>query len=449
MPQIEQSDADIAQLALEQLLTDTGGEGDIAYVYVAGFAPLDRRNAVFQEVLAANPGLKNVATFGTVSDSTAAEVQTQAAAVLPANPDIKAIFAPYDEFAKGAVLAIEAAGLQDPVKVYGADISAADIGVITAENSPWVATVGTDPANVGRVAVRAAALAAAGEAVDPQIVVNPALITQQFLGDNAITTIAELGPQLPTLDTPDILPAPWLGRSASDLRPPGRRGPPRGVRARGRAPRAAQAVRGHPAPGRHRPRAVGRRGPRPGRRQRGRQVHAHPDALRRHPARRGPRPHRGRDARSATPPFAPRPGSRRCTRRSTPGSCPVTPSPRTSPSTASAAAPRARLPARSDGAGAASRTALDLDLPLDAPIERVGASDRQRILICRALARDPRLLILDEPTSALSQREAQLLFATSGAWRAGCGRALHLAPAGRGRRSRGPRERAARRAPRP
>ena len=209
VPQIEQSDADIARLGLEQLVADTGGEGDIAYVYVAGFAPLDRRAAVFQEVLAANPGLKNVATFGTVSESTAAEVQTQAAAVLLANPNIKAIFAPYDEFAKGAVLAVEAAGLQDQVKVYGADISAADIGVITAENSPWVATVGTDPANVGRVAVRAAALAAAGEDVPASIVVPPALITQQFLLDNGITTIAQLGEALPTLDTPDILPIPW------------------------------------------------------------------------------------------------------------------------------------------------------------------------------------------------------------------------------------------------
>ena len=176
-------------------MTDTGGEGDIAYVYVAGFAPLDRRNEVFEQVLAANPGLKNVATFGTVSDSTAAEVQTQAAAVLTANPGIKAIFAPYDEFAKGAVLAVEAAGLQDKVKVYGADISTADIAVLTAENSPWVATAGTDPANVGRVAVRAAALLAAGETVDPQIVVNPALITQQFLRDNSITTIEQLGKQ--------------------------------------------------------------------------------------------------------------------------------------------------------------------------------------------------------------------------------------------------------------
>lgn len=210
VPQIEQSDAQLAQLALDQLLTDTGGEGEIAYVYVAGFAPLDRRNEVFEEVLAANPGLKNVATFGTVSDSTAAEVQTQAAAVLTANPDIKAIFAPYDEFAKGAVLAVEAAGLQDKVKVYGADISTADIAVLIAENSPWVATAGTDPANVGRVAVRAAALLAAGEAVDPQIVVNPALITQQFLRDNAITTIEQLGEKLPELDTPDVATAPWI-----------------------------------------------------------------------------------------------------------------------------------------------------------------------------------------------------------------------------------------------
>ncbi|MFN8619559.1 MAG: sugar ABC transporter ATP-binding protein [Chloroflexota bacterium] len=54
---------------------------------------------------------------------------------------------------------------------------------------------------------------------------------------------------------------------------------------------------------------------------------------------------------------------------------------------------------------------LDLASDLDAPIERVGASERQQILIARALARSPRLLILDEPTSALSERETERLFA--------------------------------------
>lgn len=210
VPQIEQSDAQLAQLALDKLIEDTGGEAVVGYVYVAGFAPLDRRDEVFQAVLEENPGLELAATWGSVSDSTAAEVQAQTAAALTANPEITAIFAPYDEFAKGAVLAIEAAGLQDRVKVYGADISTADIGVITAENSPWVATAGTDPANVGRVAVRAAALLAAGEDVEAQIIVEPALITRDFLVENGITTIEELREQLPELDTPDLVTAPWL-----------------------------------------------------------------------------------------------------------------------------------------------------------------------------------------------------------------------------------------------
>jgi len=210
IPQVEQSDHELAQLALKQAVKDNGTSFKAGYVYVAGFAPLDRRNEVFEQVLAANPGLKNVATFGTVSESTAAEVQTQAAAVLTANPGIKAIFAPYDEFAKGATLAVTAAGLQDKVKVYGADVSTADIDVITADGSPWVATAGTDPGNVGRVAVRAAALLAAGEAVDPQVVVNPALTTQQFLRDNAVTTIEQLGEKLPALDTPELVTAPWF-----------------------------------------------------------------------------------------------------------------------------------------------------------------------------------------------------------------------------------------------
>jgi simple sugar transport system substrate-binding protein len=205
--QIEQSDADIARLGLEQLVADTGGEGDVLYVYVAGFAPLDRRNEVWEEVKAANPGLNQVAQIGAVNASTAATVADQALAALQANPNVVAIFAPYDEFAKGATLAVEELGLQDQIKVYGADISTADIAVMTAENSPWVATVAADPGNVGAVSVRAAYLAAMGEEVPNQVIVPVALITQQALLDGGVQNMEQLGAAVPELQTPDLLPA--------------------------------------------------------------------------------------------------------------------------------------------------------------------------------------------------------------------------------------------------
>ena len=54
---------------------------------------------------------------------------------------------------------------------------------------------------------------------------------------------------------------------------------------------------------------------------------------------------------------------------------------------------------------------LELDLPLDEPVENLTPSRRQEVAIARELAKDPKLLILDEPTSTLSEREAEKLFA--------------------------------------
>ncbi len=204
--QVEQSDADIAQLGLDQMVKDLNGQGDVLYVYVAGFAPLDRRNTVWEKVKAANPGLKQVAQVGAVNDSTAATVADQAKAALQANPNVKAIFAPYDEFAKGAVLAVNELGLQSQIKIYGADISTADIGVMTAADSPWVATVAADPGNVGAVSVRAAYLKATGGSVPASVVVPVALITRDALVSNNVQNMQQLAAAVPALETPDLLP---------------------------------------------------------------------------------------------------------------------------------------------------------------------------------------------------------------------------------------------------
>lgn len=54
---------------------------------------------------------------------------------------------------------------------------------------------------------------------------------------------------------------------------------------------------------------------------------------------------------------------------------------------------------------------LNVDLPLDADVETLSVADKQLTAICRALASNAKLLIMDEPTTALTQREVDRLFA--------------------------------------
>ncbi|QPK80899.1 sugar ABC transporter ATP-binding protein [Schaalia sp. ZJ405] len=54
---------------------------------------------------------------------------------------------------------------------------------------------------------------------------------------------------------------------------------------------------------------------------------------------------------------------------------------------------------------------LGVKLPLDVDVEKLSVADKQLTAICRALANDARLLIMDEPTTALTHHEVERLFA--------------------------------------
>src|SRR5262249_21127222 len=54
---------------------------------------------------------------------------------------------------------------------------------------------------------------------------------------------------------------------------------------------------------------------------------------------------------------------------------------------------------------------LDFAPDLDAPAGRLSFAERQLVMIAKALRRDCRVLILDEPTAALEKREIDRLFA--------------------------------------
>ena len=210
IPQIEQSDADLARLALDQALADNGTEWTAAFVHVAGIAPLDRRAAVWEEVKAANPGINEVAMFGTLDNPIANSVANQARAVLSANPNIQVVFAPYDEFAKGVKIAVDEAGMTSQVSIYSADVSTADIALMREPGSSWKATAATNPAVVGEVSVRALAMLLAGEDPGRSVIVPPTLITQAMLNDLDINNMEELGAKLPAFAHADVAMPAWM-----------------------------------------------------------------------------------------------------------------------------------------------------------------------------------------------------------------------------------------------
>jgi len=55
---------------------------------------------------------------------------------------------------------------------------------------------------------------------------------------------------------------------------------------------------------------------------------------------------------------------------------------------------------------------IGAELPLDAAVETLGVGDRQRLEIARALYRDAKIVVLDEPTAVLTPGEADALYAT-------------------------------------
>lgn len=209
IPQIEQSDKDMAKLVLDQAVTDKGDGFVGGAVYVAGFAPLDRRYAVWKDFIAKH-NLKEKAVWGVVNDTVPASVADQTKAILRANPDISVIFTPWDEFAKGAKLAIDELGLSQQVKIYGVDISTADIQLITEPDSAWVATAATNAAVVGEVSVRAVSLSIAGQFPGRSVLLQPTLITRDDLVKNDIGTIEDLQKKFPAFLKSDAATAAWI-----------------------------------------------------------------------------------------------------------------------------------------------------------------------------------------------------------------------------------------------
>jgi simple sugar transport system substrate-binding protein len=210
IPQIAQDDHLLGRMALDALIADYGEKANVGYVYVAGCLPLDKRDVSFKKVKEEYPGIKEIVRTGTFESPFSVKNADQVKAVLRANPEINAYFAPYDEFAKGVIMALEEARMTDKVKVYSADISTQDIQMMAKKGSPWAGTAATNPAAIGAVSVRAAALRIAGQDVPHDITIPPMLFTQKMIVESGVKNMKQLRAKFPKFNHVERAMAPWI-----------------------------------------------------------------------------------------------------------------------------------------------------------------------------------------------------------------------------------------------
>ncbi|MUT65490.1 sugar ABC transporter substrate-binding protein [Paenibacillus sp. NEAU-GSW1] len=189
VPVLQQDDQKMAEMTLEQLAKDAGGKGQIVKVWVAGFAPMERRQVAYKAFQEKYPEIKEIGAFGNANNP-AIDTQAQMEAILKQYPnkgDITAVWAAWDEFAKGAARAIQQAGRTE-IKVYGIDMSDEDLQMIQDKNSPWVASAAVDPKDIGRIQVRTLYKEFKGEENEATIVLNPVYVHRDALPEEKVNT---------------------------------------------------------------------------------------------------------------------------------------------------------------------------------------------------------------------------------------------------------------------
>ncbi|CAM3776429.1 sugar ABC transporter substrate-binding protein [Cohnella lubricantis] len=195
---LSQNDQKMAEQTLEQLAKDAGGKGNIVKVWVAGFAPMERRQESYAAFQQQYPDIKEITSFGDASNPQL-DAQTKMEAILKQYPEkgsITAVWAAWDEFAKGAANAIKQAG-RDEIKVYGIDMSDEDLTMIQDPTSPWIASAAVDPTTIGTVQVRYLYQALHGDQTDAAVQIDSVYVSRDALPQDKQVTTADLAQYVP------------------------------------------------------------------------------------------------------------------------------------------------------------------------------------------------------------------------------------------------------------
>lgn len=208
----QQDDASLTNLSFGELVKDFNGNAKIVKLWVAGFPPMDRRQAAYQEILKANPGIKELESIGAVSSDVQGDTANKVGAILAKYPkgEIDAIWGTWDAFSQGAYKALKENGRTE-IKLYSIDISNQDLQLMREAGSPWKVSVAVDPKTIGAVNLRLIAHKIAGESTPATYDFKAASIPQALLvAQPGPVNVSSLSKIIPGWGQSDDFNAPWF-----------------------------------------------------------------------------------------------------------------------------------------------------------------------------------------------------------------------------------------------
>ena len=95
----------LTNLSFGQLAKDFNGKANIVKLWVAGFPPMERRQAAYKELQKQYPNIKELESIGAVSSDVQGDTANKVGAILAKYPKgkIDAIWGTWDAFSRGRI----------------------------------------------------------------------------------------------------------------------------------------------------------------------------------------------------------------------------------------------------------------------------------------------------------------------------------------------------------
>jgi simple sugar transport system substrate-binding protein len=207
----QQDDASLTELSFGQLVKDFNGKANIVKLWVAGFPPMERRQAAYQTLLKQNPGIKELESIGAVSSDVQGDTANKGgdSGEIPERQD-RCDLGNLGCVQPGAYKALKENGRSE-IKLYSIDISNQDLQLMRESGSPWKVSVAVDPKLIGATNVRLIANKIAGEPTPATYDFKAAAIPQALLAAQpGAVNVASLGKIIPGWGQTEDFIAPWF-----------------------------------------------------------------------------------------------------------------------------------------------------------------------------------------------------------------------------------------------